>query len=314
VSSEPTVADVVEDTEHGSAWISTRALEVLRRHAEGADELTTVAALARKLRESHPDMAALANRINRAMTRATSLGGVDDPAGTPAAVVSAAEQTLSEARRADEAAAAQAATLLGDDATVATLSRSGTVFEALVEAEPAVLIGESRPAGEGGDVAAELAAAGVEVTLTTDAALPWALADDAASSATVDAPAPDVVLVGADAVLPNGTVINKVGTRALGLAASRAGVALYAVAARDKIAIANLTPSVESDSWPLGVDSAVRTWTPTFDRTPPDCVDGIVTEAGGLATNEIRDVAEQHRRDANWDGGAREGHPRSAEA
>lgn len=299
--SEPAVADVVEDTEHGSAWISTRALAVLGDRAEEADEWETVVALARELRGSHPDMAALANRINRVMARATSPDDADVPARTPAAVVSAAERTLAEARRADEAAAERAATLLDVDATVATLSRSGTVSRALLEAEPTVLIGESRPAGEGVDVAAELAAAGLEVTLTTDAALPWVLAEDAAGATAVDVPVPDVVLVGADAVLPDGAVINKVGTRSLGLAASRAGVPLYAVAASDKVAVEGRNPTVQSDPRPLEAASEVQTWTPTFDRTPADCVDGVVTEEGFLTTDEVRDVAAQHRRNAAWD-------------
>lgn len=291
----PTIATVAEDTEHGSARISIRALEVLRDRAVVTDNWGAVADVARELRAAHPDMAALTNRINRAMARATNESDDDTPARTPAAVAAAAQRTLAEAVRSDEQAARQAGTILDDDATVATLSRSGTVFDALLEADPVVLIGESRPAGEGGDVATELAAAGVEVTLTTDAALSWAIADDA------DTTTPDVVLVGADAVLPDGTVVNKVGTRALGLAASRAGIPLYAVAARDKVAISDRQPDARSDSSPLNPGSGVRTWTPTFDRTPPDCMDGIVTEDGVLAPRDVEAVVERHRRHAAWD-------------
>jgi translation initiation factor 2B subunit (eIF-2B alpha/beta/delta family) len=300
VPSEPTVADVVEDTEHGSAWISTRALEVLGRRAEAAGRWEPLATLARELRGSHPDMAALANRINRAMARATRQD-LEEPARTPAAVAAATERTLAEAQKADEGAAKRAATVLDDCDTVATLSRSGTVSRALVEAEPTVLIGESRPAGEGIEVAAELAAAGLAVTLTTDAALPWALSRESVRATAVDGPVPDAVVVGADAVLPDGTVVNKAGTRSLGLAASRADVPLYVVAASDKVATDDRIPTDQSDPGPLTAAPDVRTWTPTFDRTPPDCVDGIVTEDGTLTTAEVRDVAEQHRRNAAWD-------------
>jgi translation initiation factor 2B subunit (eIF-2B alpha/beta/delta family) len=109
------------------------------------------------------------------------------------------------------------------------------------------------------------------------------------------------VLVGADAVLPDGSVVNKVGTRALGLAASRTGIPLYVVAASDKIAIDQHQPTAQSDPAPLGVDSGVETWAPTFDRTPSDCIESFVTENGLLDSTDVAAVADRHRRHASWD-------------
>jgi translation initiation factor 2B subunit (eIF-2B alpha/beta/delta family) len=178
---------------------------------------------------------------------------------------------------------------------VATISRSGTVLDALSNADVDVLIGESRPAGEGTAVATELTDAGNAVTVTTDAALPWVISGEATR------PAPDLVLVGADAVLPDGRVVNKVGTRALGLAASRAGIPLYVVAASDKVAIDWRQPPAQSDPAPLGVDPGVETWVPTFDRTQADCIEGFVTENGLLDSDDVAAVADRHRRHASWD-------------
>jgi translation initiation factor 2B subunit (eIF-2B alpha/beta/delta family) len=289
----PTVETVVGDTEHGSAWLSMRALEVLRDRAAVADDWTAVADVARELRSGHPDMAALTNRINRTMARAVD-GDLEAEARTPAAVVAAAQETIAEAARADDRAADRAGELVAD-ATVATISRSGTVLDALSAVDADVLVGESRPAGEGTAVAAELAATGRSVTVTTDAALPWAISGESPTFT------PDLMLVGADAVLPDGSVVNKVGTRSLGLAASRAGIPLYVVAASDKIATDQRQPTVQSDPEPLGVDPSVETWTPTFDRTPADCIEGIVTENRLLDSTEVATVAEQHRRHASWD-------------
>lgn len=324
----PTVETVTTDTTHGSAWLSARALEVLRDRAMGADSWASVADVARQLRAGHPDMAALANRINRAMARGVGIddgavgiddedvgvddgvveadaGSVGDDAGTagspesiPDRVADTAHKTLREALLADEQAADRAAELIreaaGSDPLVASLSRSGTVFETLRRASARVLIGESRPACEGTEVATTLAAAGLEVTLTTDAALPWAL--DAG-----DGPRPDLALVGADAVLPDGAVLNKVGTRALGLSASRADVPLYVVAARDKVAVADRSPTARSDPGPLAPGPDVETWTPTFDRTPADCLTGIITEGGVVTPGEVSGIAAVHRRDAAWE-------------
>lgn len=303
----PTVETVVEDTEHGSTWLSARALEALRDRAAVADDWATVAGVARELRDARPSMAALENRINRAMARACELEEpdreLDAAPRTPAAVVEAAQATLTDALDADAEAAANAAELLdsgklGEAPAVLTLSRSETVTAALLAAEPTVLIGESRPAREGAETAERLDEAGLEVTLTTDAAATWSFAERESGP-----PAPDVALVGADAVQPDGSLVNKVGTRAIGLAATRAAVPLFAVAARDKIRARERTFQEHGEAG--DVDSARRglpVWNPIFDRTPADCVTGVVTEVGALDDAELATVVREQRLLADWPG------------
>jgi len=277
----PTVETVTADTIHGSAWLSLRALDVLRDRAAVADEYGAVAAVARDLRAARPSMAAVATRVNRVMSAAER---------TPASVRTEAERVADAAREADDEAATRAAELCGG--SVVTLSRSGTVRAVLERARPAVLIGESRPASEGADVAAELAHAGLDVTLTTDAALPSELA-------TRD---PDVVLVGADAVLADGSVVNKVGTRGLALAAAREGVPVYVVAAAAKVRPDEAIHGETGDDADLYDGAApVSVANPVFDRTPADLVTGVVTERGVLDGDAVRSVAAEHRANAAWD-------------
>jgi len=276
----PTVETVAEDTTHGSAWLSVRALEALRDRAAVADEYTTVAAVARDLRTARPSMAAVATRIDRVMAAAER---------TPDAVRGRAAAAAREALDAGEAAAANAADRCGD--AVVTLSRSGTVRTALDRAQPAVLLPESRPGGEGVAVAAELADTGLDVTLTTDAALPAELA-----ARDVDA-----ALVGADAVLADGSVVNKVGTRGLALAAAREDVPLWVVAAAAKIRPDERLHTETSDPTDLyDGDAPVTVATPVFDRTPADLVAGVVTERGVLDGDGVRSVAAAHREHAAW--------------
>ena len=93
------------------------------------------------------------------------------------------------------------------------------------EVDPEVVfVAESRPGGEGVAVAESLADE-VPVTLCPDAAVAHLLGRGAV----------DRVLVGADTVLADGSVVNKVGTRAAALAAARERVPVHAVAARDKV-------------------------------------------------------------------------------
>lgn len=274
----PTVESVRDDATRGSAAVSVRALEVLRDEAAVATSWEAVAETARDLRDARPAMAVVGNRVNRVMAEA---------ARDPERVRDRAIDAIAEAAAADDRAAATAAELL--DGPVLTLSRSGTVAGALAGYDGPVLVAESVPGGEGRAVARELAEEDHDrdVTLLPDAAVAAALADREVSAA----------LVGADTVLPDGDVANKVGTRALALAAAREGIPLYVVAARDKIAGEG---SVHPESAEFDAPGGVDRFAPLFDRTPADLVT-VVTENGSLDAGATRAVAEEHRALAAWD-------------
>ncbi|MFC4551390.1 MULTISPECIES: NUDIX domain-containing protein [Halorussus] len=282
----PSVSQVAEDTEHGSAYLSVRALEVLRDRAgsfavQGSGGWSPLVALADALREARPSMAALGNRVDRAMAEASERR-------IPEAVERAAREGIERAYRADEAAAENAAAEIRGE-TVLTLSRSGTVLDALGGAEH-VFVAESRPAREGVGVAEELARE-CRVTIHTDAAVAHVLA-------TEDV---DAVVVGADAVLPDGRVVNKTGTRAAASAAAREGVPVYAVAAADKIRTDGAVHLEAGD--PEAVydgDAAVEVLNPTFDATPADLVSGVITERGVLDEEEISAVVSELRGLSGW--------------
>jgi translation initiation factor 2B subunit (eIF-2B alpha/beta/delta family) len=277
----PTIESIATDRDHGSAWLSVRALEVLRDEAALATEWGDVAAVARQLRAVRPSMTVIENRINRAMTSAAER--------SPATVETAARVGIESAVIADREAAMIAAERVAGQ-RVCTLSRSGTVLETLDRADPeAVLVAESRPGGEGVTVAESLATEH-DVTLTSDAALASQLAEWGA----------DTVLVGADTALPDGSVLNKVGTRGLALAAAHEDVPVYVVAAADKISpdtdveIERSTETLYDGNAPLDVAN------PLFDVTPVDLVTGICTEEGILETGDVTAIADRHCANRDW--------------
>jgi len=228
-------------------------------------------------------MAVLENRSNRVMLAAS-----DEQ--TPAAVERAARGAIEQSVSADREAARLAAQ--PSLSRVATLSRSGTVQGALRAIDPAaVLVAESRPGREGVSVAESLAQT-TAVTLTTDAALPFELDDWDA----------EAVVVGADRVLPDGRVLNKVGTRGAALAAADAGIDCLVVAASDKIALDDdydLEPRDPGELYDGDADLAVAN--PTFDVTPAEAVTAVMTEQGRLDSDEVAAVARAHREWAEWD-------------
>jgi translation initiation factor 2B subunit (eIF-2B alpha/beta/delta family)/8-oxo-dGTP pyrophosphatase MutT (NUDIX family) len=287
----PTVETVGRDTDHGSAWLSVRALEVLRDRAgvlataadDGGEEdgWDDLAALAEGLRAARPGMAVVGNRIDRTMAAAS-----DDR--TSGAVERAARAGIERAFEADDGAAREGAARL--DGTVLTLSRSGTVTAALRRAAvEELLVCESRPAREGVGVAEELADE-TTATLAIDAAAAHLLAEH-----TVDA-----VVVGADTVFPDGSVLNKVGTRAVAVAATHENVPVYAVAASDKI---DPDPEPEPEfangdrDRVYDGDADLAVTNPTFDRTPAEHV-AVVTENGRLERDAIAETAAELRETA----------------
>ena len=278
----PTLRQVQEDREHGSSWISLRALETLRDEAvdlgragaePGATEAKLVG-LARDLRNAHPSMVAVANRLHRVLASART---AQNRKQVGLEVAAAAQRCLSEAIDNEHAAAQQAAALVAGR-SVLTLSRSGSVSQALVLASPAprVFVTESRPGGEGAAVARELAAAGLDTTLIADAAMGRALTDGRV----------DVVLVGADAVLADGTLVNKCGTRLAALAAHSLAVPLYAVATRDKVS-PRLSIDLEGDTSDSGERRGPHHFRPLFELTPGELVSKILTEEGHLEPSDL---------------------------
>ncbi|AKH96920.1 NUDIX domain-containing protein [Halanaeroarchaeum sulfurireducens] len=289
----PTVETVRADEDHGSAYVSLRALEVLRDAAalaveRGKGNWDHLAKTAQGLLDARPSMAAVRNRVNRVLSVASS-------DRTSAAVERAATDAIGAALAADWSAAETARKHV-DGERVVTLSRSGTVFAALSSGAPAsVVVAESRPGGEGVGVAEDLADEGLDVTLTTDANVPAAVAD-----ATV-------CLFGADTVLPDGSVVNKVGSRAMALASRDTGIPCYAVCASDKIAPDSTIHVDDGDPETLyRGDADLTVDNPTFERVPASLLNGVITEADVLDDEQIESLSAVHAARANW---SRTAHP-----
>ncbi len=144
--------------------------------------------------------------------------------------------------------------------TLLTFSRSESVLDALrrlpgPRAPRRVLAAESLPGGEGRKVVRELARAPIPARLVRDRDLPTALREA------------DLVMVGADAVEADGSLVHKVGTRRLAELARDAGVPLVVVAGRTK--------------W-VGREGGRPRLPRLFDRTPPSLVSAYWTDDGVL--------------------------------
>ena len=111
--------------------------------------------------------------------------------------------------------------------TLLTISKSGTLFNVLKlwhknRTNLKIIITESRPAREGKLMAKELLKCGLKVEMITDA------------MAGIFVQKADAVIIGADAVLNNGNVINKTGSLALALLCKHYKIPFYVLSAKSK--------------------------------------------------------------------------------
>lgn len=289
----PSSRSIATDREHGSTYLSIEALQVLRDRAgvlsnEGVrplDAWRELGELALSLIKSRPAMAALENRIDRAMFRARDKA-------TPEAVGAAARAGIEEAFSADEECARRATALIAGK-RVLTLSRSETVLAALSSARPSptVFVAVSQPGGEGVAAAEQLAAAGLPVTLVSDAGVA-----EAVMSQRVE-----ILLLGADRVLPSGAVVNKIGTRPAALLARERGIPVYALAAADKVSEqeeANLEAVDPKEIYDGPASITVRS--PLFEIVEADLITGVVTDKGLLDREGILSLVDDVKTLRSW--------------
>jgi translation initiation factor eIF-2B subunit delta len=226
---------------------------------------------ARALVQAQPAMAPIFTLANRVLLA----GGERTPA--------VCHDFLSRIETAGRAAGEHAASLIRPGASVLTHSFSSTVLGALLLANRAgrrfdVICTESRPVGEGAELAKRLAREGVSVRLVVDAAAYSFLRECR------------LVLVGADAVGRRG-LVNKIGTAAVALAARALGVRVYAVCGPEKFLPAAYEPPPEppKDSAEI-LEEQVPGLTPVnyyFESTPLEYLTGVVTEEGVLAPADL---------------------------
>ena len=207
---------------HGAGELARMALEIVAesaRDAPAADTTELVTMLrdrAGRLVRGRPSMTPIRNLLARWQEGFESPpDGLDD---TRNAAHDSARALAQESRTAADRAAEHAASAIGPDRTIITLSLSSTVravFERLKDRGVRAIICESRPRYEGYKLAAKLSEWAVNTTLITEAQLGLFVAKA------------DLALVGADTLLPDGSVVNKAGTYLLALAARDQNVPFY---------------------------------------------------------------------------------------
>jgi translation initiation factor 2B subunit (eIF-2B alpha/beta/delta family) len=177
--------------------------------------------------------------------------------------------------------------IIPPEGVVYTFTLSETVMRTLLDAWHSgvhfrVLITESRPNNDGRRSAQSLAEEGVPVEISIDACM------------TELIPKADLMIVGAEAILVDGSAICKVGTYPSALVASQCDKPVYILADSMKFYAnslhgksVSLDPIKHEEVIGAELSETSRVEGHLFDRTPPELIKAIITELGILHPSQV---------------------------
>ena len=270
------VRELADDRVHGATFLGRRALELLSQAAQDSDAVDSdtlffhLLLTASRMQRAQPAMAnvwnltgKLIHLVNEQRFRGV---GVEELRSLTREL---SVRILEDVDAAAEELARQFASILPQGEAVLTHSYSSAVFRALELGFKGgkrfkVYATESYPGMEGKQLAKDLVALGIPVTLIADSAVPTII--DSVS----------MLLVGADTVLADGSLVHKTGTKEIANAAKTHGKPFYSLCDTVKLSMQDF----------LGDHPRIST---IFDVTPAEFVSAYTTEEGELSPEDGED-------------------------
>jgi len=289
---EATAEEIATMEIRGAATIAAAAATALRSQAIESSASTsenfesTLRAAARCLQTTRPTAVSLPNSLRYVLRRMDG----ETVGSLRASVIKAADEFVDRLDRAQADLGAIGANRLRDGDRVMTHCHSTDALaciEAAVEQGKTIsaVVKETRPRNQGHITARELRELGVDVTLIVDSAARRYLGEV------------DHVLVGADSIAADGSVINKIGTSGLAVCARDQGTPIMAAAQTIKLhpdTLTGHTVEIEMRDETEVIDPETRgsigdltVENPAFDVTPPRYIDAIITERGQFPPESI---------------------------
>ena len=148
---------------------------------------------------------------------------------------------------------------------------------------------ETRPRYQGRITAKELVEAGITTTQVVDSAMRW----------VINRHDVDIIITGADSITSQGTVINKIGTRLLALAAREMDIPFYSAINLLKYdpetSIGKLSEIEMRESKEIweNAPEGLNFLNPAFETVSHELIDGIISEAGVFAPPAVYLVVKQ---------------------
>ncbi|MEM2473460.1 MAG: translation initiation factor eIF-2B [Candidatus Bathyarchaeia archaeon] len=171
--------------------------------------------------------------------------------------------------------------------TIVTHSFSSTAIEAIKKSfVKKVIVSEGRPLFEGRKTVIQLSKFNIPTVLITDAALGFFISKEA-----------EAALVGCDTILVDGSIVNKVGTYLLALAAKDNNIPFYVASEITKISPKNIHEvNLEEANKREVVENLpknIEVKNLYFDITKSSLITALITEEGIIKPEEIKIKAQE---------------------
>ena len=273
------VEEIVEDRESGASQLTIKAARLFLKLLERKPSMGEVSRLARLLAEARPSMPSIANLAYMVLgdvKRLTSTG-----MGLEEAVESAVRSAVKDYQRRLRDTIKEAVKLLSGYRCILTHSYSSTLATAIELCEDLkIIVTESRPRFEGVRLAERLASNGFDVTLIVDSAASYIL-----ERGEVDA-----VVVGCDAILDDCSIVNKIGTKMIALAARDTRTPFHVVTDLWKAAVHGFVFEEHPSEEVYGREvEGISVRNPYFEKVPPRLISKFITEEGVLTPRMLRE-------------------------
>jgi translation initiation factor eIF-2B subunit delta len=277
------IENIINDRAHGASWLSREAVDAMN-FAVDRSEATTIndfleefKTIATKVIKARPSMTSIANNIYLYAYYVIEKSKYDkDLDSLKSTALSKGREINKQSEEASHRAAEHGANLISDNDTIMTCSYSSTLCQALIYAgqksKKFNLLAAESMSGSGKSygeyTAQQLKPHGILTEVVPDHSI------NSYINQTTK------VLVGADSILLNGSLINGTPTKSLAVLAEKAGISFYSICETSKFDIqkkAGEKPELEDG----------------FDHVPSNFITGIVTEDGVLGTSEIINYEER---------------------
>ncbi|MFC1667822.1 translation initiation factor eIF-2B [Chlamydiota bacterium] len=275
-----------DDYENGAGFLARRSCEILKEilMQQSREDIDAVKKVIKhfchslyNLRPSMTNINNLAFLLNDQLEDIFTVYSIGDP--IPALLKKIDEIILIQ-KKAIIKAAHNLSNLLKESQTILTHSKSLSVLKALDlanEKNIRVYVTESSPVMEGRAMAE---------TLNHWIKIPVFVIADTEISHVM--PQVDIVIVGCDTILPDGSIINKIGTSTIALCAEKCEKKFYCVGDTYKISSDKNSVALEEVSSSQSLTSFADAKNVYFDKTTEELITGIVTEEGMMSLPLIK--------------------------
>ena len=276
------IREVKFDRTSGASRLARKALNVLKLFAQNSKNKTNeeftrdFRKIAKKLLKTKPNMAPIQNLVAQTVYEIET-SRKHDLASLQEFAISRINKLHQESKEAVKKTAEWGAKIISNSGQLATCSYSSTVYETLRVAKKQrksfkVLIAESKAEDSNLQHGRSLATALKSIKIATEV-----FPDNEISR---HIPKAKIVLVGADSLLCDGSIINGTPTNKIAVKAKETGIPFYSICETTKINTLNY----------LGKKTSIEKG---FELIPSNLITRIITEQGTLKPKKIAGIAKE---------------------